>query len=230
MPTRTLAQKLLASGLSLLLVSCSVTQPLVAAQGPTGPLDLARYALLIHEMPDGQLAHDWKPLKDFDLAKLQYALSATNSNRGIVHVSSTGLKKYCEGRQDQCIQDCLSSSRPVWIGHWRYENVKTQPWREARRWWCPEHCGKQADMCKRRMGTWAEEYVAEFDEIEPAVDWIKNHREELLVGSVIVIAGVAFVAAITVSGGGALILVPLVFFAESNPGLPNASSIAEATR
>lgn len=63
-----------------------------------------------------------------------------------------------------------------------------------------------------------------------AVDWIKNHREELLVGSVIVIAGVAFVAAVAASGGGALILMPLVFVAESTPGLPTASSIAEATR
>lgn len=58
MLTRTLAQKLMASSLSFLLVSCSVTQPIVAAQGPTGPHDLARYALIVQEMPDGQIAHD----------------------------------------------------------------------------------------------------------------------------------------------------------------------------
>ncbi|QRK13547.1 hypothetical protein JQX13_10160 [Archangium violaceum] len=69
------------------------------------------------------------------------------------------------------------------------------------------------------MGSWAEEYAAEFDEIEPAVDWIKNHREEILVGSVIVIAGVVFVATVVASGGGALVLMPLVFVAEASPGL-----------
>jgi len=26
------------------------------------------------------------------------------------------------------------------------------------------------------MGEWAEESAAEFDAIEPAVDWVKNHR------------------------------------------------------
>ncbi|WNG53038.1 hypothetical protein F0U60_50450 [Archangium minus] len=78
------------------------------------------------------------------------------------------------------------------------------------------------------MGSWAEDYAAEFDEIEPAVDWIKNHREEILVGSVIVIAGVVFVAAVAASGGGALVLMPLVFVAEASPGGPTTPSIVEA--
>ncbi|WNG22436.1 hypothetical protein F0U63_40930 [Cystobacter fuscus] len=66
--------------------------------------------------------------------------------------------------------------------------------------------------------------------MEPAVDWIKTHREELLVGTVIVIAGVAFVAAVAASGGGALILMPLVFVAENPSGSPAAPALAEATR
>jgi hypothetical protein len=89
---------------------------------------------------------------------------------------------------------------------------------------------EQAILCKKRRGSWAEEYVAEFNAIEPAVDWLKNHREKILAGTVIVIAGVAFVAAVAASGGGALILVPLVFVAESSQGLPVHPPIAEATR
>ena len=49
-------------------------------------------------------------------------------------------------------------------------------------------------------------------------------------GTVIVIAGVAFVAAVAASGGGALVLMPLVFVAENAPRLPAALPIAEATR
>ncbi|WP_309887946.1 hypothetical protein [Archangium sp.] len=49
-------------------------------------------------------------------------------------------------------------------------------------------------------------------------------------GTVIVIAGVAFVAAVAASGGGALVLMPLVFVAENAPGLPAALPIAEATQ
>ncbi|WP_395834917.1 hypothetical protein [Cystobacter fuscus] len=229
MTTRTLPRKLMALGLSLFLVSCSVTRPTVAAWGPTGQHDLARYALLIQEMPDGRVTHDWKPLEDFDLTTFPYTTSAMSSNRGTVRVSSTGLDEYCEGRRVQCVEDCLASSRPVWVGHWRYDAIKIQPWREARKWWCPEHCMKQADMCKRRMGKWAEEHAAEFNAIEPAVDWIKNHREEILAGSVIVIAGVAFVAAVAASGGGVLILMPIVLVAENPLAFPATPHIAEAT-
>lgn len=229
MSTQTLARKLMASSLSLLLVSCSVTQPIVTAQGPTGPHDLAKYALVIQEMPDGRVTHDWKPLKDFDLTKFQYAPSAMNSNRSIVHVSSTGLEEYCEGRRAQCEQDCLSSSRPVQVGQWKYSDVKTRPWRIARAWWCPKHCLEQSALCNKRRGSWAEDYVAEFHAIEPAVDWIKTHRDQLLAGSVIVIAGVAFVASVAASVGGALILIPIVFFAENPSGL-SAPTVAEAAR
>lgn len=85
-------------------------------------------------------------------------------------------------------------------------------------------------MCRRRMGRWAEEHAAEFKAIEPAVDWLKRHREEILAGTVIVIAGVAFVAVVAASGGGALILVPLVLVAERPSALPAAVPVAEASR
>ncbi|HYO51245.1 hypothetical protein [Archangium sp.] len=229
MTTRTILQKLMASSLGLLLVSCSATRPMT--QGPTGPLDLGRYALVIQEMPDGRVTHEWKPLKDFDLTKFQSTASAMSTYRGLVRVSSTGLEEYCEGRREQCEQDCLASSRPFQVGHWKYENIKSQPWRDAKWWWCPEHCMKQADMCKRGRGSWAEEYAAEFNAIEPAVDWIKTHHDEILAGTVIVIAGVAFVAAVAASSGGALLLLlPLVYVAESSPGLRAVPPISEMAR
>jgi hypothetical protein len=220
----------MASSLALLLVSCSATKPMSATQGPTGPLDLARYVLVIHEMPDGRVTHEWKPLKDFDVTRFQHATRVMSAHRGIVRVSSKGLEEYCEGRRAQCEEDCLASSRPVWVGHWKYEDVKIQPWREARKWWCPKHCGSYADMCRRRMGKWAEEYAAEFDAIDPAVDWIKRHREEISTGTVIVIAGVTFVAAVALSSGGVLLLVPLVLVAESSPAQPIVAPAVEAIR
>ncbi len=54
-----------------------------------------------------------------------------------------------------------------------------------------------------------------FTAIANAVDWLKRHREEVLAGSAIVIAGVVFV---TVSAGaGTLVLVPVVMMASSSP-------------
>jgi hypothetical protein len=230
MTTKTLPQRLIASSLSLLLVSCSGTRPRVVDQGPTGPHNLARYALIIQELPDGQVTHDWKPLKDFDLTKFQYTRNTMSAYPGIVRTSSTELEEYCEGRRVQCEQDCLASSRPFRVGHWIYEDVKTQPWRVARNWWCPRRCMEQAVLCKKRTGIWAEEYAAKFNAIEPAVDWLKTHREEILVGTVIIIAGVTFVAAVAASGGGALVLMPLVLLAETAPGLPTVPTIEGAAR
>jgi hypothetical protein len=84
-------------------------------------------------------------------------------------------------------------------------------------------------MCLRGRGEWAEDFVAEFDSVDRAVDWIKNHREELLVGTVIVIAGVAFAVAVAASAGGALILVPLVLVVDNSSGLPPVTGLARSS-
>jgi hypothetical protein len=59
------------------------------------------------------------------------------------------------------------------------------------------------------------------------MDWLKIHRKELVTGTIIVIAGVAFVAAVTGSGGGVLCLVPLLVVASTEP-LSEFARLAEA--
>jgi hypothetical protein len=46
-----------------------------------------------------------------------------------------------------------------------------------------------------------------FSRIDEAIEWIRNHKAQVALGTVVVIAGVAFV--ITTGGSGALILAPL---------------------
>jgi hypothetical protein len=46
-----------------------------------------------------------------------------------------------------------------------------------------------------------------FSRVDEAIEWIKSHKAEVALGTVVVIAGVAFV--ITTGGAGALILAPL---------------------
>ncbi|QRK13513.1 hypothetical protein JQX13_08475 [Archangium violaceum] len=55
-----------------------------------------------------------------------------------------------------------------------------------------------------------------FSTADKAVAWLKQHHEELLVGTVVVIAGVAFVAVVVGSGGSALVLVPAVLMVSSD--------------
>jgi len=228
MRTTLVAQRAMAVSLAFMLVSCSATH--YSAAGPTGPRDLARYALVFEQQPGGQVAHAWVPLKEFNLTKFQSASSTMNVRRDIVRVSSSGLDEYCRGRHEQCVRDCLNSSTPFRIGHRKYMSTRAQPWRIARGWWCPENCMKAFVECKQGRGEWAEQYTAEFDAVAPAVDWIKEHRTELVVGTVVVIAGVAFAVVVAGSGGVALALVPVLVMAEASPGMSPELHLAGVCR
>ncbi|EPX56837.1 hypothetical protein D187_007272 [Cystobacter fuscus DSM 2262] len=54
----------------------------------------------------------------------------------------------------------------------------------------------------------------EFSSGEAATDWLKRHHQSILVGSVFVIAGVAFVVAS--AGAGVLILIPATLMASAD--------------
>lgn len=67
--------------------------------------------------------------------------------------------------------------------------------------WCNRKCTQPYnDCCQLR-----DQEARRFDAIEPAVEWAKQHRKEILVGTVVIIAGVAFLA---LGGPGTLILAP----------------------
>ena len=51
-----------------------------------------------------------------------------------------------------------------------------------------------------------------FEAIDTAVDWLERHQDELALGAVVVIAGVAFHVA--VCAGGLVLLAPVLLFAE----------------
>lgn len=89
MKKSSVTQRVLAAGLAFMLAACSATRS--SAAGPTGPQDLAKYALAFEQQSDGHVAHIWIPLKDFDLEKFQRTLSTAHSPRNIVRVSSSGL-------------------------------------------------------------------------------------------------------------------------------------------
>jgi hypothetical protein len=230
MRTITGSHRAIALSLAVILVSCGTTR--ASTVGPTGPENLARYALIIKPRSDGQVTHEWVPLKDFELAKLQLAKRPLGVNREFVRVSTmdSELEEYCEGRRLQCVQDCLTSSTPFLVDWRKYTDIKAQPWRIARYWWCPSNCRAGKEDCTKERGKWYEEYSPRFQAIAPAIDWLKEHRTELLVGTVVVIAGVAFAVVVVGSGGVALALVPVVVFVEDTSGLLHEARLAEAGR
>ncbi|SEK92170.1 hypothetical protein SAMN05444354_10376 [Stigmatella aurantiaca] len=59
--------------------------------------------------------------------------------------------------------------------------------------------------CEKDNETKAE--ALEFSRIDDAMEWLEKHKAEVALGTVVSIAGVAFV--LTTGGAGALVLVPL---------------------
>jgi hypothetical protein len=219
-----IARRLGAAVLCVLLASCSATR--YPVPGPTGPQDLARYVLVIEESSDGQVSHTWKPLKDFDLTKYPHHTSHSELAGKLVRVATSSA--HCDARYDTCFDLCTSSLRPIPIEGDKYPSYRGS-WARNRGSWCQSTCMKFYQMCLNGQGPWAEREAQEFTRVDAAVDWLKSHREEIVVGTIVVIAGVAFVAAVAGSGGAALCFVPLLAVASAQPqsALPPDSQVAE---
>ena len=228
MNVTSLPHRLMVSSLCLLLVSCSTTQHTL--QHPAGPDELAKYVLLIEETPDGRVTHSWRPASSFDLTKYPYRASGLSNLDGRFVLVATHTS-HCVGRLNACIEMCTTSSRPIPIEGERYP-AYLGSWARNRGHWCQSTCTKFYQMCITGRGPWAEPSAREFTNMDSAVDWAKRHRNEILVGAVVVIAGVAFVAVVAGSGGGALVLAPLVVMASADTplGLPAEPQLSEVSQ
>ena len=205
--THLMLQKLTALSLSILLVSCSA--PRHAGPSPAGEKDAVRQVLVIEKTPEGQVTHSWKPASHFDLSKYAYAISSSGSFTGsLVRVAAN---RDCEEERDQCEEMCKASLTGA---NWTHASVGSK----ARI--CRDRC-RPAYLDCSKLQERAE--AVKFSTTDKAVDWLKSHREELLVGTVVVIAGVAFAVAVVGSGGVVVVLVPAVFLVSTEaPSEPYA--------
>jgi hypothetical protein len=197
--------------LVLVLVSCSAARP--TAIGPTGPHDLTRYVLIIEQTPDGQTAHSWKPVKDVDLTKYHYSMKYPRMDELLQLTSSTPMTddqigEACYQVYERCMRRCLTSPLPPHASHYLASRKSMKAALQA---FCMDECAKERDSCRKELERKAKEAL-EFHDVDRAVDWLKRHKEELLLGSVVVVAGVAF-AVFICGSGGCLILVPVVLVA-----------------
>jgi hypothetical protein len=191
--------RLMASSLSLLLLSCSVTRHTVP--GPSGAHELGKYILIIERAPDGHAVHSWKPVVDFNLMAHSHAVAPRSVQGRIVQAA---FNRNCEDERDACERMCLAGLKGR---AWSHMSVGSKK----------EHCRgvcmrPYLDCCSLRE--MAQGKAVEFHSMEAAVAWVKQNSERLLVGATIVIAGVAFV--VTVGGGGLLLLAPAIAFTSSD--------------
>jgi hypothetical protein len=97
-------------------------------------------------------------------------------------------------------------------------SLKGVNWKHATRASKEEICRSRCypayrDCCELRERAEAE--AVEFSATDEAVDWLMRNGGRLLVGTVIIIAGVAFIVVATGSGGLGLVLVPALLLASA---------------
>lgn len=186
----------MAAGLSLLLISCSTTR-----QGtPTSDADLSRLVLVLKEMPDGQVAHSWQRAEKFDLSA--YGPHASTSVAPGHIVLAAAQKRDCHEEYLQCHRDCKSARLPPGYGHIPRGSARHDSF-------CWEKCKQPYLDCEKLQ----ELQAREFTDQGGAIDWLKRNYKGVLVGSLVVIAGVTFV--VVSAGAGLVVLAPAVLVASS---------------
>lgn len=116
------------------------------------------------------------------------ALSAS----GIVLAS--GGTRDCDAEQIACFDDCWNSPPP-------YEHIERG--RAGHYKYCTTMCLKKYMECCKQQ----ELRPRAFPDMKAALDWLKERKTEVLVGSVVVVAGAAFI--VSAGAAGALVLLPL---------------------
>jgi hypothetical protein len=213
MRTGTISRRLSPLALGLVLTSCSAAQPRVME--PAGPQELNRYVLIIEELPDGRVEHEWKPLRDINLEPYQGLLGTARAEGRFTPVA---WQRNCDEELKKCIDQCMGSPMGQNWDHLFQPPSRRLGGKHAE---CRKRCWPPYEDCNKQN---AEDSAkpTEFPTTEKAIDWLKRHRSEVQVGAVVVIAGVAFVA--LTGGTGALLLGPVLLLASSETTHPSAAA------
>lgn len=185
--------------LSILMASCGTSRHLASPRAE----ELTRFVLVIRELPDGTASHSWQRAEEVDLS--QYRSSANpHSSRGRI-VLAVSNPRDCDAELADCIQECMSRPLSKGFGHITSRDRKK---------------GGKGDYCNRRCmqpyldcSELKELQRQEFTAMDGAVDWLKRNHKSILVGSVVIIAGVAFI--VVSAGAGLVVLTPAVLLATS---------------
>jgi hypothetical protein len=107
----------------------------------------------------------------------------------------------CDDEHIQCFDRCWNRSPPI-------SSIKkgSGPHNE----YCTKICREQYMECieeQEQLEREKKNKKLQFSSIDSALDWLGNHKAEIAIGTVVVVAGVAFIVA--TGGSGALILAPL---------------------
>jgi hypothetical protein len=106
----------------------------------------------------------------------------------------------CDNEFKQCMKRCWDKRYP-----WPHSEPQAGWYHER----CEQDCNREYNECEeeREREEAERRKKLSFSRMDEAIDWLRNHKAEVTIGTVVIVAGVAFV--LTTGGSGALILAPL---------------------
>lgn len=127
------------------------------------------------------------------MTRTALADASAREGRELNVVLASGGARDCDAEHIACFERCWNKAPPY----------PRQQGDKGHHNYCTEKCRKEYTQCMEEVGA----RPLAFPSMKTALDWLKEHKTEVLVGSVVLVAGAAFV--VSTGGGGALVLVPL---------------------
>jgi hypothetical protein len=115
-------------------------------------------------------------------------------------IGGSGSADWCAEEQIRCFDRCWNKAPPL-------TTIKKGSGKHHE--YCTETCLEEYMECIKKEEKQEEKQKQElhFTSTDKALEWLRSHKTEIAVGTVVIIAGASFVVA--TGGSGALILVPL---------------------
>ncbi|XXF77850.1 hypothetical protein P2318_33090 [Myxococcaceae bacterium GXIMD 01537] len=183
--------------MSVLLGACGTARH----AEPSRTEELTRQMLILRELPDGQVSVVWRHVETPAQAFRGCASNARLVSARVVRAMNSS--RDCDAEFLECVRECMSRPLPRGYGHIT-SGGRGLGGKEA---YCERRCMQPYLDCMSLKELRPQEFTAE----DGAVDWLKRHRDSLLEGSIVIIAGVAFMVAS--SGVGVVVLAPVVLLA-----------------
>lgn len=190
--------------LGVLLSSCGAGRQKVTP----GTEELRSFVLFIQEQPDGTMVHSWRPAEEVEPSRYRLKPGAVGEG-GRVVLTGSGNRD-CDAENLECVRACMQRPLARGFGHITSGNRGLG----GKKAHCEGLCRQPYLDCAELQ----ERKPQEFSTVDAAVDWLERHRRSILVGGVVVIAGVAFV--VVSAGTGLVILAPAALLASGDCEAP----------
>jgi hypothetical protein len=194
-------RKLTAALLGVVLVSCSAAHSSI----PSERQALSHFVLVVRDQADGQVSYTWHRAEEFDWERYREASRPVGVDGRLV--LATARPRDCHAEYLECIDECMRRPLPRGYGH-----ITAGRGLGGKLEYCQGRCRQPYNDCEELQKLKPQEFSA----WDGAMDWLTRNRRSILVGSVVVIAGVAFV--VISAGAGLVVLAPAVLLATTGPG------------